>query len=159
MTIPDQQEAVDMNHTTTGSSETLDQALTLGALGYKIIPVPKGEKYPKGLSEWQKKATNDETQIYDWWGTGEAGIGWAMGHQPNGDYLVAIDVDVSDGKVGKATIEAIIKEHYLAEDFTGTIMQRTGTDGYHFIFDDPKRIITNGILGEHVDILNMQVQT
>lgn len=141
------------DHTTTTESQTLDQALLMGSMGYKIIPVPKGQKFPKGLAGWQKRATSDESQILDWWGRGEAGIGWAMGRQPNGEFLVAIDVDVNDGKVGKATIEALIKKHDLASTFQLTTTQRTGTGGYHFVFVcmggfEP----TNGVLGEHVDV-------
>jgi hypothetical protein len=141
-----------MNHTTTEGTDSLQAALAMGSLGYKIVPIPPGEKYPKGLTEWQKKATDDEAQITDWWGKGERGIGWAMGRQPNGEYLVAIDVDVADGKVGKATIEALIKEHGLGSAFGGTTTQRTGTGGYHFVFSTDTDTITNGVLGQHVDI-------
>lgn len=139
-------------NTTTSESATLEQALAMGALGYKIIPVPKGQKFPKGLAEWQKRATDDEAQITDWWGSGEAGIGWAMGLQPNGKFLVAIDVDVADGKRGKQTIEEIISEYDLAHAFSETTTQRTGTGGYHFIFHSLDESLTNGKLGEHVDI-------
>jgi hypothetical protein len=153
MTNPAPPRKVTMNSITTDEGETLQAALTMGALGYKIIPIPPGQKYPKGLSEWQKKATNDHEQIIHWWGSGEAGIGWAMGLQPNGSYLVAIDVDVSDGKVGKTTMEALIKTHGLKSAFSATTSQRTGTGGYHFIFEaDAADHITNGVLGEHVDI-------
>ena len=141
------------DHTTAAAGETLDQALTLGSLGYKIIPVPKGEKFPKGLAKWQERATDDADQITDWWGTGEAGIGWAMGRQPNGQYLVAIDVDVAGDKDGKAQMEALIREFGLKAAFGSTTSQRTGSGGFHFIFFCPPGFEpVNGRLDDHIDI-------
>ena len=134
-------------------ASTLEQALGLGALGYKIVPIPVGEKFPKGIPAWQEKATNDELQIQNWWGQGERGIGWAMGRQPNGMNVVAVDVDVNDGKPGKANIAAFIKEHGLQDHFAATVTSRTGSGGYHFIFGLPDDVeITNGKLLEGVDI-------
>jgi len=133
---------------------THEQALTLGSMGYKIIPVPRGEKFPKGIKEWQKQATSDSTQIEKWWGGGStAGIGWAMGRQPNGSFLVAVDVDVADGKQGRQQMQELIREHGLELAVKGTITQRTGSGGYHFIFLCPDGFEpTNGRLAEHIDI-------
>lgn len=137
----------------THPSQALDQALEMAALGYKIIPIPTGQKFPKGLAEWQKKATNDRDQIIHWWGSGEAGIGWAMGLQPSGVNLVAIDVDVANDKPGKANFEAFAAEHDFADALRSTIMSVTGSGGFHFVFQLPEGVtLTNGILLPGVDI-------
>lgn len=137
---------------TPDDSSALDQALALGALGYKIVPLPPGEKYPKGLSKWQERATNDADQIMDWWGTGEAGIGWAMGRQPNGMNLAAIDVDVVDGKQGKATLAALVRDHDLTELIRNTVVSITGSGGRHIVVEVGDVDVTNRVLGPGLDL-------
>lgn len=137
---------------TPDDSSALAQALALGSLGYKIVPLPPGEKYPKGLAKWQERATDDATQITDWWGTGEAGIGWAMGRQPNGTNLVAIDVDVADGKQGKATLAALVRDYDLTELVRNTVVSITGSGGRHIVVEVGDTDITNRILGPGLDL-------
>lgn len=141
-----------MSDDTAQDSGTLAQALALGARGYKVIPIPVGEKFPRGLQRWQELATDDETTILDWWGQGERGIGWAMGHQPNGSNLAAIDVDVTDGKQGKETFKAIVEQLDVGHLMRHTVASRTGSGGMHFIVDVGEAEITNGRLGDGLDL-------
>lgn len=121
-----------MNGITPGArvGYALDRALEMGALGYKLVPIAPGEKYPKGLGRWQDQATNRLAKLKQWFALTENGIGWAMGEQPNGTFVFAVDVD---GEEGMTQLIEMLKEHGQ-EEFFNTACQMTGGGGMHFIF-------------------------
>jgi len=101
----------------------------MGALGYKVVPIPAGEKYPKGFGKWQEIATDDAATIERWFADTTHGIGWAMGRQPNGQFVFAVDVEAD----GIDTLIELLKEHGQ-EPFFNTACQATGGAGMHFVF-------------------------
>lgn len=127
-------------------------ALAMAGRGYKIVPLPPREKFPKGLAEWQKKATCDVLQIEKWFKDPEIGIGWAMGTQPNGLNLAGIDVDVADGKQGWASLRALDVQFGLRPMIKSTITSVTGSDGRHLIVSTGPTVVTNGKLGAGLDL-------
>ena len=134
------------------SRQALDEALTHAALGHKIVPVPHMEKYPKGIGKWQEKGAPNEKQVYEWWGESTNGIGWVMGLQPNGTFLIAIDVDVANGKQGAENIKDLWNSYQIKPAFSATIQAITGSGGRHFIFKAPPGCgIGNPRLGEALD--------
>ena len=135
-----------------GEHDSRSHALALAGLGYKIVPLPTREKYPKGLGEWQKKATCDVAQIERWFQDPELGIGWAMGTQPNGANLAGIDVDVANGKQGWASLRALDVRFNLRQVIRNTVTSVTGSDGRHLIVDTGQFIVNNGKLGEGLDL-------
>jgi hypothetical protein len=46
----------------------LDHALSYAALGWRVAPIKPGFKFPKGLDNWQERATTDDATIRKWWG-------------------------------------------------------------------------------------------
>lgn len=136
----------------TDHSTTLEVALAFGELGYKIVPIPRGEKFPRGLPRWQEQATNSAAQLTAWWGSGDYGIGWAMGLQPNGKTLATIDIDIADGKRGKRSLADLIAELDLAEIVKSTVVSQTGSGGRHLIFDVAGAPVRNGVLAPGLDI-------
>ena len=133
----------------------LESAHLMAGCGYKLVPIPPGEKYPKGLRAWQREATASLLVVDKWLNGTANGIGWVMGTQANGQRLIGIDVDVNDGKQGKVNLQALIKDWGpdVQSAFSSTVTARTGTGGYHFIFQLPDDVptLTNGKLCEHVD--------
>lgn len=128
-------------------------ALMLAAEGFKIVPLPPREKFPRGLSEWQKRATNDVAQIEEWFAKHpDRGVGWAMGTQPNGLNLAGIDVDVAGGKLGFSTMAELRDRFGLREMMRNTTRTETGTGGWHLIVDTGPVVCTNGKLGPGVDL-------
>lgn len=111
----------------------LDQAIDMASKGYKIVPIAPGAKYPK-LRAWQEEATDDLATVAGWM-KGNNGVGWAMGNQPNGMHLFALDID---GEVGGTTFIALVSEHPESVDtFKRTVQQVTGSDGAHYVFQAP----------------------
>lgn len=128
-------------------------ALMLASEGFKIVPLPPREKFPRGLAEWQKRATNDVAQIKRWFDKNpERGVGWCMGTQPNGMNLAGIDVDVAGGKLGFSTMAGLRDRFGLREMMRNTIRTETGTGGWHLIVDTGPVVVTNGKLGPGVDL-------
>ena len=130
---------------------SLETALELAALGYKLVPIPAGFKYPKGFGKWQQIATSNEYQIRSWFAETTHGIGWAMGKQPNGKFLFAIDVD---GEPGMDTLIELLEEHGQ-EGFTlnATACQQTGGGGMHFVFETTEEIANSAKqFAPHIDI-------
>ena len=130
---------------------SLETALELAALGYKLVPIPAGFKYPKGFGKWQQIATNNEYQIRSWFAETTHGIGWAMGKQPNGKFLFTIDVD---GPEGMETLVALLEEHGQ-DGFTlnATACQQTGGGGMHFVFETTEEIANSAKqFAPHIDI-------
>lgn len=124
----------------------------LARLGFKVVPLPPGEKYPKGLRAWQEQATADKAQIEAWFQDPALGVGWAMGAQPNGLNLAGIDVDVANGKQGWASLRALDMRFDLKPMLRNTTTSVTGSDGRHLIVCTGDVLVTNGKLGPGLDL-------
>ena len=111
------------------------QVPKMAALGCRLVPIAKGEKYPP-IEAWQIHATSDAETHKTWWDIhSEWGVGWKMGLQDDGRFLVAIDVDTAKG--GRESMKDLIIEYGLREAVAGTTTARTGGGGYHFVFEIP----------------------
>lgn len=124
----------------------LDEALAYAARGWRVIPLPPGEKYPSEFKSWQTRATTDETQIRKWWTGRRAkhGIGIVTGVESN---LFVVDIDVSDGKPGLDSWRALLAEHG-APPPTHTV--RTGSGGLHFYYTMPDGVVIRNSAGNRL---------
>jgi len=113
-----------------------EHARRLGALGLRVLPIKPGHKRPP-MASWQHAATDDATSIDNWY-TGlyrTAGVGLALGPQPCGRYLFAIDVDTHDpAHNGWDALTDLEAEHGALPD---TWRSLTGAGGGHLIFAVP----------------------
>lgn len=112
----------------------LEIALDLADQGFSVFPLAVNSKTQPTVKVWPENATTDPDKITQWWsGSGaNRNIGIACL-----DNVVAIDVDVKDGKLGKESLEQLIKE-----GLPQTLTQRTTTGGLHLIYKHPG--------GEHI---------
>jgi hypothetical protein len=132
------------------------QAISYAQNGWRVIPVqwPKefdGQivcscwRHMRGLDcgrssakhplwdDWPELATTDVNAIERWWGNFKiANVGLAMGYQPGGFYLVAVDEDVSGALAALATEQG--------ETIPPTWTQSTGR-GTHFVFVVPAELL------------------
>jgi putative DNA primase/helicase len=112
----------------------VEAALAWAADGWAVHPLHPGTKEPI-LGGWQDEATNNPDQIRMWWvAWPDANIGGAM-RRADGAVLVAVDIDVRDGKPGLETMERIEQEFGDALPTTRT--HRTSSGGSHHIYRVP----------------------
>ena len=125
----------------------LDSALAYAERGWRVVPIPKGQKHPR-IPAWQKAATTDPDLITEWWTKWpDDGIGIACGAESG---IVVIDVDVSGDKVGMRTLADLEAKHGALPE---TFSVRTGSGGMHYYFAyDKARPVGNGKLGQDIDI-------
>lgn len=121
------------------------------ARGWRVIPVPPGEKYPRGFPNWQTVGTTDLATIDAWWTTNpDHGIGILTGPESG---IFVLDVDVADGKAGDETLHDLER---LWGDLPATPTVRTGSGGLHYYFAWPTgadiRNSASGTLGPGLDI-------
>jgi hypothetical protein len=121
----------------------LQHALALAACGLRVLPIRPGQKYPP-MNSWQHAATCDPKIITNWFkGLYEGfGVGIAMGRQPDGRNLFALDIDRHDGAIdGWETFADLVGENAELPD---TAQSLTGSGGMHLIFDGGNTVVTNG---------------
>lgn len=107
----------------------LDYALAYAGMGWRVFPVVHGQKVPMRGTNGVSDATCNLDQVRAWWTANpNANIGIAMGQG-----IVAIDVDVADGKQGAESWDALVYQHALAP----TVQSITGSGGWHFLFRAP----------------------
>ena len=131
----------------------LEQALNYASRGWRVFPLSKRSKIPPAGFPWRERATTCVSTITEWF-TGEfagANIGLATGSESG---IVAVDIDVRDGKQGIETMQALDAEHGgLPSD---TCVGRTASGGYHVLLAYPPAAehvaSRNGALGSGVDI-------
>ena len=133
----------------------LTHALALAALGLRVLPIKPGEKYPP-MQSWQNAATTDAETIRNWY-LGlyrDHGVGLAMGTQPDGRNIFALDVDLHHPEAdGYDTLNALERKH--DEPLPDTVVSITGSGGQHQLYDSGAMIVTNGSaarLGPGLDI-------
>jgi hypothetical protein len=109
----------------------LEHALAYAALGWRVAPIKPGFKFPKGLDNWQERATTDEATIRKWWGKyPDYGVSIVAGVISN---IVWLDVDPRHG--GDETLADLEHEHGALPD---TVESLTGGGGRHIGFKMPR---------------------
>jgi hypothetical protein len=118
-------------------SPFLEEALTLGSLGLRVLPVREASKKPR-QRRWQDKATSDQRAIKKWprgWRQGNLGMATGRG-------VIAVDVDRKNG--GLETLKQLTAMH---GPFPPTAEALTGSGGLHFLF----RVPGNCVIGNKVN--------
>lgn len=133
------------------STTVLESSLKLAKQGVRFFPCAENSKVPaKGMTEFSKKATSDEVELELFFGTGHHNSGIACGKNPNGKFLVAVDVDKKDGRDGFKTLEEL---EMIGYDLPKTWAQKTPSEGVHFLFWSPVPIKQGtNVLGPGVDL-------
>jgi hypothetical protein len=120
----------------------LEHALAYAALGWRVAPIKPGFKFPKGLDNWQERATTDEATIRKWWGKyPDYGVSIVAGVVSN---IVWLDVDPRHG--GDETLADLEHEHGRLPD---TVESLTGGGGRHIGFKMPRCSTCAGIDFDH----------
>jgi replicative DNA helicase len=114
-------------------TDALDHALGYAALGWRVIPIAPGFKYPKGWKDWQLAATTDPATITAWWTGQYAGWGVGIATGPETGIWV-LDIDVADGKTGDETLQDLENTYHPLPD---TVEAITGRGGRHLYFNYP----------------------
>lgn len=120
----------------------------------RVIPIRPGGKYPP-VPEWQNAATTDPNTIDHWWTTEypNHGVGLAMGPQPDGRNLIAVDIDEHKPEAsGSDTLHQLEALHSKLPD---TVRAITGSGGTHLIYCAPPTLDlrnTAGTIGPGIDI-------
>ena len=115
---------------------TVDQARAIAAAGLRVLPIKPGRKNPP-MASWQTAASVEEKSIAAWWNGlyRDHGIGVAMGPQPNGRNLFAVDIDTHDADAnGFDTLATLEAEH---GPLPATVTSITGSNGQHLVFAAP----------------------
>ena len=128
-------------------------ALTYARLGLRVLPIKPGTKRPP-MREWVEAATSDPDIITNWYTEPlyrDHGVGLAMGHQPDGRFIFALDVDEHDpAHSGSETLFDLQLQHGRLPDTWHSI---TGSGGQHLLFTAPAEVeIRNGIAGDGLDV-------
>ena len=107
----------------------LDHALAYAALGWRVIPIEPGHKYPRGVPDWPTKATTDANRIRKYWTLHpDHGVGIVC----EGSGLFVIDIDsYAGGDEGWADLEAAYGP------VPDTVEAITGRNGRHLYFQQP----------------------
>lgn len=127
----------------------LEHALWYASRGWRVIPIPPGYKYPRGIDAWETKATTDRDRITRYWAKHpDHGIGIATGPESG---IFIVDIDPDDG--GRDSLAALEAEHGPLPD---TVMAITGNNGDHYVFNWPQdgeiRNSASGVLGIGIDV-------
>lgn len=132
---------------------SLDYALAYGACGLRVLPIKPGTKHPP-MKEWVEAATTDPDIIRNWFTERlyrDHGVGLAMGPQPDGRFIFALDVDEHDpAHSGGETLIDLIHQH---GPLPATVRSLTGSHGLHLLYVAPEgATVRNGRLGDGIDV-------
>ncbi len=135
-----------------GMSLSLDYALAYAKCGVRVLPILPGTKRPP-MREWVTAATTDHDIIRSWF-TGmyaKCGVGLAMGRQPDGRFVFALDVDEHDvAHSGGETLAELQRAYGKLPD---TVRLLTGSGGLHLLFTAPAGVeVRNGLAGDGLDV-------
>jgi hypothetical protein len=134
---------------------TLDHALWYAANGWRVVPIPTGYKYPKGIAEWETKATTDPERIRRYYAANPThGVGIATGPASG---LFVIDIDPRDG--GDDSLVALEARYGRLPD---TVEAITGGNGRHIYLRWPEtgeiHNSASGVLGVGIDVRGINGQ-
>lgn len=120
-------------------SEALVVADRMGVRGYRTHPLYPRAKNPV-LNDWPNAASCDPADHAGWWPVGsERGLGWAMGVQGSGEFLVAVDVDVDKG--GRDSLNQLgLENPWLVDLLMSGLFAQTGSGGFHFVIAVPPSV-------------------
>jgi len=107
-------------------------AQALAAAGYRVFPLRPFTKEP-AIKRWQIEACADPAKVKEWFHV-EHGLALATGPQPNGQNVVAIDIDPRHD--GWDTWAALVAQHQAR--FEGAVIHSTPNGGAHTFFNAPK---------------------
>lgn len=110
----------------------LDAARAYASIGWKLFPIDAESKRPL-TPHGYLDASSDELQVEAWWGPDgvpDAWIGLAL--RPSG--LIAVDVDVDNGKGGMATLARL---EAVFGPLPRELVQQSGRGGLHIVMADP----------------------
>lgn len=114
----------------------LEVADLMGERGLRTLWIKPRSKAP-GLIDWPNKASVEPRTHAAWFAAHpERGLGWAMGTQADGRYLVALDIDINHGGADSLAIMEQDQPSLIDEMLAGCLA-RTGSGGYHYIFEVP----------------------
>lgn len=122
----------------------LEAALDAARRGFHIFPLAPNTKKPALKGDWKEHATQDESQIRQWW---ESNPEYNLAGRT--DAFFVVDVDINRG--GLATIQAL----RLMEGSQKTLTSMTHSGGGHQIYALPPGVsISGGVdkLGPGVDV-------
>lgn len=108
--------------------KTVDGALYMFELGYKVFPLKSNEKTPaiEGWQNWAETATQYKIESY---ATAQPMANWGV--YCGASKLVVLDVDNKDSKVGNESLKALIADN---SKLPNTLTVVTPTKGYHIYF-------------------------
>lgn len=118
------------------TASTIDQARAIANAGLRVLPIKPGRKNPP-MKSWQTAASVDDKAINAWWNGlyRDHGIGIAMGPQPDGRNVFAIDIDThNEDANGYDTITELEDTHGPLPD---TVTSITGSGGAHQLYTAP----------------------
>ncbi len=134
---------------------SLDAALALADFGFHVFPLIEGGKTPC-WEGWQAKATRDHEQLKKWWTCPVMGmekpynVGISTSTYFDSWHLIAIDIDIKDGKKGDVSFQQLINEGRV---FPPTTWQRTPSGGVHLIYWSTVSVAgSGGKLGSGLDV-------
>lgn len=139
------------------SDQPLHHALTLAEHGLRVVPILPGGKHPP-VAAWQKAATTNPDTITNWWTNlyRDHGVGIALGTQPDGRHIFAIDIDHHHpNHNGHHTLQQL---QQLNSELPPTVESHTGGNGQHILFEAPPGVTVrnqtshSGRLGPGIDI-------
>ncbi|MBX3159612.1 MAG: bifunctional DNA primase/polymerase [Deltaproteobacteria bacterium] len=107
-----------------------EAALYYAGIGWRVFPIDPDSKQPI-TEHGHLDATADVEQVRAWWGaTPSARVGVHL----RASGLIAIDVDVADGKPGLVSLDRLEADY---GPLPRTNVQRSGRGGLHVIMADP----------------------
>lgn len=139
---------------TSSTNNILASATQYARLGLRVIPIAPGEKYPKGITNWQTKATTNLETITQWWTQDHQGwgIGIATGLTASNKHIFVLDIDEHNPhESGSETLLDLEVEHGQLPE---TVTVHTPSGGRHLYFYSPTEIRNDAgkRLGKGLDI-------
>jgi hypothetical protein len=128
-------------------NETLEAALSYGALGWRVFPCKPNDKVPKTGCKWKEAATSNPDELGRLFRGSGQNIAWAVAE----GYMV-VDIDCKGGKDGFATLAALERQF---GQLPACPVQKSPSGGEHLVFLLPDRTtVKNGVnsLGIGLDV-------
>ena len=144
-----------------GEADPVDQpnallaALRYASMGLRVVPIRPATRAPM-LTDWPERATTDPDTIRGWWARRpQAGVGLAMGPQPDGRTIICVDVDNHPGK--PSGDDTLYDHEQTYGPLPDTVEAITGGGGRHLLFLVPadsgiRNDAAGMLLGPSIDI-------